>query len=104
MRCDRVRRRLNAFADDELDRLPAARVAGHLSHCPGCATELAQIRRLGAAAAALWSDAAAPATLRARLAAALWASSDERCGEDDSSEQPSLRELLALLERKGNRE
>ena len=104
MRCERVRRRLNAFADEALGRPVADRVAGHLAACPDCAAELAEIQRLGAAAAALWSDASAPATLRARLAAALWASSAERCGGEGPSEEESLRELLALLDQKGNKE
>ena len=101
MRCDSVQRRLNALADDALGRSLAARIAGHIAECPACAAEFAEIRRLGEAAAALWCDASAPATLRARLAAALWASSDERCDEDEeTSDFGQMGELLALLHEK----
>ena len=99
MRCDRVRQRLNALADDALGHPLASRLADHLAGCPACAAEFAEIRRLGEAAAALWCDASAPATLRARLAAALWASSDERCDEDEeTSDFGQMGELLAYLQ------
>lgn len=97
MRCDRVRRQLNALIDDALDDSLAARIAGHLARCPACAAEVAAIRRLGAAAASYCRDAAAPATLRARLTAALWASSDDLCGNAAVPDFERIDELLARL-------
>ena len=102
MRCDRVRRRLNALADEALDARFASHIAGHLAACPACAAELAEIERLGAAAAALCGDAVAPATLRARISAALWASSDDLCGGEASPDFERIDELLARLHEQQN--
>jgi anti-sigma factor RsiW len=64
--CERFADLLDALADDELPQPLAARVAGHLAHCPRCAAELAAIRDLRGQMAALRFDTAPP-MLRRRL-------------------------------------
>lgn len=72
--CERVRARLELLVDGALPPLEAARDAGHLEACAGCAAERAAAehtraalgRALGAPVDAAWRDAG----LAARLAAA----------------------------------
>ena len=62
---------LHALADGELDAGHAAEVEAHVAGCPACAAELAEIREVKARLAATPAAYAAPASLHARLDAAL---------------------------------
>jgi anti-sigma factor RsiW len=62
---------LHALADNELDAGNAAALEAHVAGCAGCAEELAAIRDVKARLAAAPLGYAAPASLQARLEAAL---------------------------------
>jgi len=62
---------LQALADNELDAGHAAAVEAHVAGCAGCAAELAAIREVGKRLAAAPLRYEAPASLHARLDAAL---------------------------------
>ncbi len=62
---------LHALADGELDAGNAAEVEAHIAVCAACAAEFEQIREVKARLAAQPLAYAAPASLRARLDAAL---------------------------------
>lgn len=55
MDCSYFRARLNEFVDGELGYLEVAELQKHLSFCPDCATELAQLSELRVAMAA-WGE------------------------------------------------
>ena len=52
MDCSYFRERINRFIDGELGYLEVSELQGHLSFCPDCAAELAQMSDLRAAMAA----------------------------------------------------
>jgi anti-sigma factor RsiW len=56
MDCSYFRSRLNRFVDGELGYLEVAELQGHLSFCPDCAAELAQLSQVRGAMAA-WGEA-----------------------------------------------
>jgi anti-sigma factor RsiW len=56
MECSYFRARLNEFVDGELGYLDVAELQGHLSFCPDCAAELAQLSELRGAMA-VWGEA-----------------------------------------------
>ena len=62
---------LHALADNELDAGHAAELEAHLAGCPACAAALAEIREVKARLAATPAGYQAPASLHARLDAAL---------------------------------
>ena len=70
MTCTQTQTLLDAYADHALPAWQTSRVRRHLTACPACAAELADILRLGAAVLA-WHDVSAPAGLGDRLAALL---------------------------------
>lgn len=71
MDCSYFRSRLNQFVDAELGYLEVAELQGHLSFCPDCAAELAQLSEVRGAMAA-WSEVelAPPPGFFERVAAA----------------------------------
>ena len=71
MDCSYFRSRLNQFVDGELGYLDVAELQGHLSFCPDCAQELAQLSEVRGALAA-WGEAelAPPPGFAERVAAA----------------------------------
>ena len=71
MDCSYFRERLNQYVDGELGYLDVAELQGHLSFCPHCAAELAQLSELRGALAA-WGEAelAPPPGFAERVAAA----------------------------------
>lgn len=71
MDCSYFRARLNQYVDAELGYLEVAELQGHLSFCPDCAAELAQLSELRGALAA-WGEAelAPPPGFAERAAAA----------------------------------
>ena len=71
MDCSYFRARLNQFVDGELGYLEVAELQGHLSFCPDCAAELAQLSEVRGAMAA-WgeSELAAPPGFAERVVAA----------------------------------
>jgi anti-sigma factor RsiW len=72
---------LCALADDEISGGVCDEIARHLAACPACADELRAVRELGEAARCWCGDVPAPATLGARITAALRAAESEaRCG------------------------
>lgn len=70
MTCTKVQPLLEAFADNDLSALTQWRVRRHLTHCPACTAELAEIDALAARVRA-WQNLPAPAGLEARIAARL---------------------------------
>lgn len=48
MQCLEVRKRLDAWVDDELPTHEAERIARHLQQCPACRLEAREVRRIGA--------------------------------------------------------
>ena len=70
MDCSYFRARLNQFVDGELGYLEVAELQGHLSFCPDCAAELAQLSEVRGAMAA-WGETelAAPPGFAERVAA-----------------------------------
>jgi anti-sigma factor RsiW len=62
---------LHALADGELDAGNAAELEAHVAACPACAAALAEIREVKARLAATPAAYRAPASLQARLDAAL---------------------------------
>ncbi len=71
MVCNEARDLLDAYADNMLGLADTARLNRHLQACAACRAELAAIRALGHALRAQAPYHRAPATLRARIAAAL---------------------------------
>jgi anti-sigma factor RsiW len=71
MDCSYFRARLNQYVDGELGYLEVAELQGHLSFCPHCSAELAQLSELRGALAA-WGEAelAPPPGFAERVAAA----------------------------------
>lgn len=71
MDCSYFRERLNRYVDGELGYLDVADLQGHLSFCPDCAAELAQLSEVRGALAA-WGEAelAPPPGFAERVAAA----------------------------------
>jgi len=71
MDCSYFCERLNQYVDGELGYLDVAELQGHLSFCPHCAAELAQLSELRGALAA-WGEAelAPPPGFAERVAAA----------------------------------
>jgi len=71
MDCSYFRSRLNQFVDAELGYLEVAELQGHLSFCPDCAAELAQLSEVRGALAA-WGEVelGAPLGFVERVAAA----------------------------------
>jgi hypothetical protein len=71
MDCSYFRARLNQFVDGELGYLEVAELQGHLSFCPDCSTELAQLSELRGVLA-WWGEAelAPPPGFAERVAAA----------------------------------
>jgi anti-sigma factor RsiW len=72
MDCSYFRARLNQFVDGELGYLDVAELQGHLSFCPDCSAELAQLSEVRGALAA-WGEAelAPPPGFAERVAAAV---------------------------------
>ena len=62
---------IHALADGELDAGNAAALEAHVAGCPACATALAEVREVKARLAATPAGWTAPASLHARLDAAL---------------------------------
>jgi len=77
---------LHALADHELDAGNTVALEAHVAGCPGCAAELAAIRQVTARLAAEPLRYAAPASLHARLEAAL----------DEAERPPPRRRGLAV--------
>ena len=71
MDCSYFRARLNQFVDGELGYIDVAELQGHLSFCPHCAAELAQLSEVRGAMAA-WGEVelAPPPGFAERVAAA----------------------------------
>ena len=72
MDCSYFCARLNQFVDGELGYLDVAELQGHLSFCPDCSAELAQLSEVRGALAA-WGEAelAPPPGFAERVAAAV---------------------------------
>ena len=70
MTCDQIQPLLDAFADYDLSPLTRWRIRRHLTQCPACTAELAEINALTARVRA-WQNVPAPAGLEARIAARL---------------------------------
>lgn len=70
MTCTKVQPLLEAFADHDLSALTQWRVRRHLTQCPACTAELAEINAL-TARVRVWQNVPAPAGLEARIAARL---------------------------------
>ena len=70
MTCEQTQPLLEAFADNDLGWGTAHRVRRHLAGCAGCASELAEVRRLDARVR-VWREVPAPAGLGDRVADAL---------------------------------
>jgi anti-sigma factor (TIGR02949 family) len=71
MTCDEARLLLHALLDNELDAGHAREVEAHIAGCPSCAAELAAQREIQRVFADTNLRYAAPASLRARIEAAL---------------------------------
>jgi anti-sigma factor RsiW len=71
MDCSYFRSRLNQFVDGDLGYIDVAELQGHLSFCPHCAAELAQLSEVRGAMAA-WGEVelAPPPGFAERVAAA----------------------------------
>ena len=72
MDCSYFRARLNEFVDGELGYLDVAELQGHLSFCPDCSAELAQLSELRGSLA-VWGETelAPPPGFAERVAAAV---------------------------------
>ena len=70
MTCDQIQPLLEAFAGHGLSPLTRWRIRRHLTQCPDCTAELAEINALDARVRA-WQNVPAPAGLEARIAARL---------------------------------
>ena len=72
MDCSYFRERINLYIDDELGYLEVAELQQHLSFCPDCAVELAQVGEVRGALAA-WGrlELAAPPGFAERVTAAV---------------------------------
>lgn len=70
MKCEHVKELLSPLLDGELDRLKAAEVQAHVSHCPECAEEMQSLRRLSTLYRAL-PEPQVPADLEQRVWAAI---------------------------------
>jgi anti-sigma factor RsiW len=72
MDCSYFRARLNQYVDGELGYLEVAELQGHLSFCPHCAAELAQLSELRGGLA-MWGEVelAPPPGFAERVAAAV---------------------------------
>jgi len=71
MDCSYFRARLNQFVDGELGYIDVAELQGHLSFCPHCAAELAQLSEVRGAMAT-WGEVELAWRLRPRDGAAPW--------------------------------
>jgi len=71
MTCDEARLLLHALLDGELDAGHAREVEAHVAGCPRCAAELSQFREMRRAMASANLSFAPPASLRARIDAAI---------------------------------
>jgi anti-sigma factor RsiW len=71
MTCEEASLLLHALADDELDASHAHEVEAHVASCPRCAAVLRDTRAMSQALAAAPLRHEAPASLRARIEAAL---------------------------------
>jgi anti-sigma factor RsiW len=71
MTCDEAEILLHALIDNELDAGHAREVEAHIAGCPSCAARLAAYRQMSGQIAAADLRYAAPASLRARIEAAL---------------------------------
>jgi anti-sigma factor (TIGR02949 family) len=71
MNCAEAEIMLHALIDGELDASHARDVEAHVAACPGCAEKLAAFRAMRAAMAGADLKERAPASLRARIEAAL---------------------------------
>jgi anti-sigma factor RsiW len=71
MRCQRARRRLSAYLDDELDRRQRADLEAHLEHCRSCTALVADRRDEWAALADMDPVPSMPADTWARVTSAV---------------------------------
>jgi anti-sigma factor RsiW len=71
MTCDEAEILLHALIDNELDAGHAREVEAHIATCPSCAAKLAAYRQMSGQIAAADLRYSAPASLRARIEAAL---------------------------------
>jgi Putative zinc-finger len=74
MQCKRVNRKLNALVDGELQYWTKWRVNHHLAGCVNCATDFKEIQKLSEQVGD-WLSVTAPATLKGRIASAVFSES-----------------------------
>lgn len=67
MQCMHIRKRLNAWVDDELEASEASRIGRHLEQCPGCRLEADAVRQVTASLDALPALSAPPGLSRKTL-------------------------------------
>ncbi len=70
MTCTKIQPLLEAFANNDLSALTHWRVRCHLTQCPACTAEMAEIKTLDARVRA-WQNVPAPVGLETRIAARL---------------------------------